>query len=263
NTISFYIDWALVEGEPGVYRADGIFAFEPFFEAAKEAGIYLIARPGPYINAEVSGGGFPGWLQRVKGQLRTDASDYLAATDNYASHIGATIAKAQITNGGPVILFQPENEYSGGYGDVYGGFPNAPYFSAVKKQFLDAGIIVPYINNDAWPQGLFAPGDIVNGTTDGDVDIYGHDNYPLGFDCANPTVWPATSLPTYFHDSHMEQSPSTPYAIPEFQGGAFDPWGGNGFEQCARLLNMEFERVFNKNNYASGVRLLSMYMICE
>ena len=54
---------------------------EPFFEAAKEAGIYLIARPGPYINAEVSGGGFPGWLSRVKGRLRTAAPDYLEATE--------------------------------------------------------------------------------------------------------------------------------------------------------------------------------------
>src|ERR1700712_2441998 len=47
NCVSFYIDWALLEGEPGVFRADGIFAFEPFFEAAQQAGIYLIARPGP------------------------------------------------------------------------------------------------------------------------------------------------------------------------------------------------------------------------
>ena len=57
NTISFYIDWALVEGEPGVYRADGVFALEPFFEAASTVGVFLIARPGPYINAESSGGG--------------------------------------------------------------------------------------------------------------------------------------------------------------------------------------------------------------
>lgn len=57
NTVSFYIDWALIEGEPRVYRADGIFALEPFFEAASATGIYLIARPGPYINGEASGGG--------------------------------------------------------------------------------------------------------------------------------------------------------------------------------------------------------------
>lgn len=47
NTVSFYTHWALLEGEPGVYRADGVFDFETFFKAAAEAGIYLIARPGP------------------------------------------------------------------------------------------------------------------------------------------------------------------------------------------------------------------------
>lgn len=36
-------------------------------------------RPGPYINAEVSGGGYPGWLQRYKAVLRTP--DYLPETD--------------------------------------------------------------------------------------------------------------------------------------------------------------------------------------
>lgn len=85
NCVSFYVDWALVEGKPGEYRADGIFDLEPFFEAAKEAGIYLLARPGPYINAESSGGGFPGWLQRVNGTLRTSAKAYLDATDKYGT----------------------------------------------------------------------------------------------------------------------------------------------------------------------------------
>lgn len=89
------------------------------------------------------------WLQRVEGQLRTRAPDYLAATDNYVAHIGATVAQAQITNGGPVILLQPENEYTGGYGNVTGGFPDPVYFAYVKKQYRDAGIVVPFINNDA------------------------------------------------------------------------------------------------------------------
>jgi len=50
NTVSFYADWALLEGTPGEFRSDGIFNYTAFFAAAKEAGIYLIARPGPYIS---------------------------------------------------------------------------------------------------------------------------------------------------------------------------------------------------------------------
>jgi len=95
--VSFYVDWALLEGKPGNFSAEGVFAFEPFFEAASQAGIYLLAvspqvillkvlytnfqRPGPYINAEVSGGGYPGWLQRIPGRLRTSDESYLRATD--------------------------------------------------------------------------------------------------------------------------------------------------------------------------------------
>ncbi|GLI71901.1 hypothetical protein PoHVEF18_000068 [Penicillium ochrochloron] len=255
NCVSFYVDWALLEGNPGHYFAEGIFDLQPFFDAAKEAGIYLLARPGPYINAEVSGGGFPGWLQRVDGILRTSDEAYLKATDNYASNIAATIAKAQITNGGPIILYQPENEYSGaccGYND----FPDGSYMQYIEDHARDAGIVVPFISNDAWAAGHNAPG-----TGKGAVDIYGHDSYPLGFDCANPSTWPSGNLPTYFHTSHEEQSPSTPYSLVEFQGGAFDPWGGVGFAKCAALLNHEFERVFYKNDFSFGVAFLNLYMI--
>jgi hypothetical protein len=54
-----------LEGERGTYLEEYAFDLQPFFDAAKTAGIYLLARPGPYINAEVSGGGFPGWVGSI------------------------------------------------------------------------------------------------------------------------------------------------------------------------------------------------------
>ncbi|KAI0180576.1 glycoside hydrolase family 35 protein [Hypoxylon sp. FL1284] len=254
NCVSIYIDWALLEGKPGEFVTRGVFDLQPFFDAASKTGIYIIARPGPYINAEVSGGGFPGWLQRVRGTLRTGAPDYLNATTNYMSNVCKVIADAQITNGGPVILLQPENEYTGA--SDYLPFPDGAYMDYVEQQARDAGIVVPFISNDASPQGHNAPG-----TGVGEVDIYGHDGYPLGFDCAHPDVWPDGNLPTTYTSDHEKQSPSTPYSLVEFQGGAFDPWGGWGFEQCTELVNHEFERVFYKNNYASGVTINNLYMI--
>lgn len=53
----------------------------------------------------------------------------------------------------------------------------------------------------------------------------------------------------------------TPYSVVEFQGGSFDPWGGLGFEQCSVLINHEFERVFYKNMFASGVTIFNIYMV--
>lgn len=255
NGVSFYVNWALLEGERGVFRADGIFALEPFFEAASEAGIYLLARPGPYINAEVSGGGFPGWLTRVNGTFRANGSDYLDATDLYMQQVGAIVSKAQITNGGPVILWQPENEYTYPEGDII--FPNDEYFQYVIDQARNASITVPVMNNDAGPIGLFAPG---NDSFTTHVDIYGHDGYPLGFNCQQPYNWTNGSLPTNWHMLHEEQSPSTAYSIVEFQGGSFDPWGGYGFNNCAALTNEQFERIFYKNNWSFRVGIQNLYM---
>ena len=59
---------------------------------------------------------------------------------------------------------------------------------------------------------------------------------------------------------HQKQSPSTPYSIDEFQGGSFDPWGGSGFAKCAVLIGAEFERVFYKQLYSFGVKILNLYM---
>ena len=151
-------------------------------------------------------------------------------------------------------MFQPENEYT--FGEPNVTFPDPGYFKAVEDMFRDNGIVVPFVSNDAYPSGLFAPG---NGT--GSVDIYGHDGYPLGFDCANPYTWPDNSLPTTYLASHLAQSPTTPYTISEFQGGAFDPWGGQGFAKCTALLGPEFERVFYKNNYAAEVTIFNLYMV--
>ncbi|USW56803.1 Putative glycoside hydrolase, family 35, Galactose-binding-like domain superfamily [Septoria linicola] len=257
NGVSVYWDWALLEGKQGDFSAEGIFALEPFFEAAQQAGIFILARPGPYINAEVSGGGFPGWLQRNPGKLRTRDPRFLEATDNYVASMSKIIAKAQITNGGPVVLLQPENEYSQATADTP-EFPDSVYWQYVEDQYRNGGIIVPMISNDAYPHGYFAPGPpaLYNAT----IDIYGHDGYPLGFDCANPYTWPDNALPTYYGDLHRNQSISTPYSVIEFQGGSFDPWGGLGFAQCTKLLGPEFERVFYKNVYSFGVTIFNIYM---
>jgi beta-galactosidase GanA len=190
NTVSFYVDWALVEGKPGTYRADGIFDLQPLFDAASQAGLYLLARPGPYINAESSGGGFPGWLQRVNATLRTVEPGYMDATQvyvcyprlifrtislslsiySYANNTASIIAKNQITNGGPIILYQPENEYT----SFSNGFSFDPqYMQDIMDSARASGVVIPFMNNDAAAEGHDAPGSGV-----GAVDIYGHDSYP-------------------------------------------------------------------------------------
>jgi beta-galactosidase GanA len=195
--VSFYVDWALVEGDQGHIRTEGVFALEEFFDAAQEAGIYLIARPGPYINAETSGGGFPGWLQRLNGRLKRTDPAYLAATTPYIEAIGKIVSKAQITNGGPIILLQVENEYSlcvteTGYTQmnnltitsIESSCLEKEYMAYIEREYRKVGVVVPFIFNDALPLGNFAPG-----TGVGAVDIYGFDNYPLSWATARTSLY--------------------------------------------------------------------------
>ena len=165
----------------------------------------------------------------------------------------AKIKPAQITEGGPIILIQPENEYTQATSAIK-PFPDPVYMQYVEDQIRDAGIVVPLISNDASAKGNNAPGQPAA------VDIYGHDGYPLGFDCANPTTWPDGNLPTNWHQLHEQQSPTTPYSIVEFQSGSFDPWGGPGFDKCGILVGAEFNRVFYKQLYSFGVTILNLYM---
>lgn len=60
----------------------------------------------PYINAETSGGGFPGWGTYAPGLWRTSNTTYVEAYKGYIQTVGSLIAKNQITKGGPVILVQ-------------------------------------------------------------------------------------------------------------------------------------------------------------
>ncbi|KAJ6015375.1 beta-galactosidase [Penicillium herquei] len=273
SAVSFYVDWALVEGEPGHIRPIGVFQLQQFFDAAQEAGIYLIARPGPYINAEVSGGGFPGWLGRLKGQFKRTDPAYLAAITPYIATIGKIMAQAQITNGGPIILLQPENEYTlcvteTGYTQMNNMSINSvdssclekEYMAYVERQYRQAGVVVPFIFNDAYPVGNFAPG---SGT--GAVDIYSFDSYPLGWSTApkNASDWSAMISPLlmYNYTVHLAESPTTPFSISEFQGGAPDSWGGVGVATSAAYIGSEFERVFYKLNYGYRVAIQSLYMI--
>ena len=94
----------------------------------------------------------------------------------------------------------------------------------------------------------------------GAIDLYGSDSYPVGFDCSNPYNWQSSNVPSNEYSYFRAESSTTPPMIPEFQGGSLDRWGGVGFDNCAILTNEEFERVYYKNNFASGLKIVSHYM---
>jgi beta-galactosidase GanA len=80
-------------------------------DEAQKAGIYVIARPGPYINAEVDSGGFPLWLTQKPVKNRSPDPDYIRLGDEWLTQIDKIIARHQLSDGrGSVIAYQIENE---------------------------------------------------------------------------------------------------------------------------------------------------------
>ncbi|KAI0018860.1 glycoside hydrolase superfamily [Xylariomycetidae sp. FL0641] len=258
NAVSFYTYWGLVEGTRGEVRFDGVFALEEFFNAAAEAGIYLIARPGPYINSETSMGGYPGWTARIKAPLRSNDPEFVESTELYAATVGKLIADAQITNGGPVVVLQPENEYDTWPGVNDTDFPlqlNRNYMEHTRQQFKKAGVVVPQMVNDHLYQGNWAPG-----SGEGATELYGVDAYPLRYDCFNPEYWPTYKWPEDWQLLHAQYSPNTPFFVAEFQGGSGTGWAGADQGGCNALVNQEGVRVLWKNNYSFAIKIFNIYM---
>src|SRR5947209_821097 len=115
DAVSIYVDWAYHSPKPGVYDFSGVRDMDKFLDIAQQVGIYVIARPGPYINAEVDAGGFPGWLSTTPGATRSSDPGYLKYSDEWQTQIDRIIARHQLTDGkGSVIEYQVENEYYNG-----------------------------------------------------------------------------------------------------------------------------------------------------
>ena len=116
NTIETYVPWNEHSPFPGAFVADGGLDLGRFLDLVADAGMRAIVRPGPYICAEWDNGGLPAWLftDPTVG-VRSSEPGYLAAVSSYMESVLALVVPRQITRGGPVIMFQIENEY-GAYG---------------------------------------------------------------------------------------------------------------------------------------------------
>lgn len=133
NTITTYIFWNLHEPRKGQFDFTGNLDVAEFVREAKEEGLYVIVRPGPYVCTEWDFGGIPAWLLAEKDmKVRTSDARFVAASDIYMKEVGKRLAPLEIAKGGNIIMIQVENEY-GSFG------ADKDYMNAVKKQIRDAG----------------------------------------------------------------------------------------------------------------------------
>lgn len=142
NTVETYIAWNVHEPKKGVFEFEGRYDLVKFVRTAQELGLYVILRPSPYICAEWEFGGLPAWLLAEDGmRLRACHESFLKHVMEYYDRLFPLITPLQITEGGPVILMQVENEY-GYYGD------DTRYMETMRDMMLERGVTVPLITSD-------------------------------------------------------------------------------------------------------------------
>lgn len=146
NTIALYVMWNYLEEQPGVFdlstdRRD----IAAFIRLCQAEGMWVLLRPGPYVCGEWDLGGLPAYLlsnNPIALRVRT-ASDphYMAAVTRYFNTLAPVIKPLMVTNGGPILMVQIENEY-GHYGS------DATYLAELRQLWINAGIAGPFYTQD-------------------------------------------------------------------------------------------------------------------
>jgi len=215
NAVNVYFFWSYHSARRGEF--DFVTSgkdVQRLLDTAKEVGLYVIARPGPYVNGETNAGGFALWgSDGSMGSLRTSDETYHQAWLPWINEMGSILAKNQITNGGPVILDQIENELQ-----ETTHSPNNTlvlYMEQIERASRDAGIVVPLISNEKGQRSQSWSTDYED--VGGAVDIYGLDSYPGGITCTNPNS--GFNVVRNYYQWFQNYSRTQPEFFPEFEGG--------------------------------------------
>lgn len=255
NAVSLYFFWGYHSHERGQYDFAGVKDIDLLMRMAAEEGLYIIARPGPYVNAEISMGGLPAYMTNYADGLRSARNaEAVAASREWLHAFNGIAAKHQVTNGtGSIVMYQVENEM------LSEDYDRAQFVKQLIDQVTDDNITVPVFHNDFnFGQFRFLPaahGGKGTGSNIG-LDFYAYDSYPMGFTCSNQR---GTISDT--ESQFRSRVKDNPIFISEAQGGAFTPWGASFTpELCDRFIDGNFMRQWGVNNVGSGVTAFNYYM---
>jgi beta-galactosidase len=143
STIAAYIFWNFHETEEGRFDFTSPGRdIASFLRMAQEEGMWVLLRPGPYVCAEWDFGGLPAYLLRTPDiKVRCLDPRYMAAAERYVRALARVVKPLQVTEGGPILMVQIENEY-GSYGN------DRAYLERLRQIWQEAGIRVPFYTAD-------------------------------------------------------------------------------------------------------------------
>ena len=140
--VATYVFWIHHEEIEGKWDWSGSRNLRGFVEAARDVGLRVVVRLGPWCHGEVRNGGLPDWLQ-LRTDLRRRSTDekFLALVRGLYGQVARQLEGLLWKDGGPVIGVQLDNEYRG----------PAEYLVALKKIARDCGLDVPLYTRTGWP----------------------------------------------------------------------------------------------------------------
>ena len=198
NTISTYVFWNLHEPRPGHYDFSGQNDIAEYVRIARQEGLNVILRPGPYVCAEWDLGGYPAWLLADSTMLlRSTQPQFTGPAARWLDRLGRELRPLLASHGGPIIAVQVENEY--------GSFDkDKAYLGWQRDALLHAGF-----------------GSVRLYTADGDYQLR---------DGTLPDLPAVVNFGTGEADSAFARlarfEPGQPLMSGEYWAGWFDQWGG-------------------------------------
>jgi beta-galactosidase len=163
NTVAIYIFWNAHEKEEGKYDfTTGNLDTAKFLHIAREEGMWINLRPGPYCCGEWDFGGIPPYLLRYPDlKLRTlKDKHYTKAVENYFRELAKVVRPNLAENGGPILITQIENEY--------GSYPrhDHDYMVWLRNLWIKNGVKGPFYTADGAGEG-YLKGIVVHGVAVG------------------------------------------------------------------------------------------------
>ena len=297
NAVDVYYPWNYHSAAPGDYDWSGPRDVDRLHDMIQEAGLYLIARPGPYVCAEIDMGGLPAWLLRdpqvfprcrVAGEY-TYSRDFVQATRDWFAQIVPRFASRS-----NLCLVQIENEYT--VPTPLSGLPPDLLDLLVRWFGMET---LGRLASSRWLRRRLMREDrshVRGGRARGQTHAYMRDLYAMvrGLGVSVPVFHNDVSAttgrqmdvdmlaldryPVVRFDRDWRDDRGTfdefrgdeaaldahhrdcPVFYPELQGGWYDGWGGVGYERVRELLGPEAIDGATKAALAERATLWNYYM---
>ena len=142
NTVAVYVFWIHHEEQRGVFDFSGRRDIRQFITLAKEVGLKVLMRVGPWDHGECRNGGHPDWVldRETCGALRSTDPKYLACTAGWYGALAKQLEGLFHKDGGPITLLQVDNETS-----------DWKYLLALRGLAMSLGILPAFFTKTGWP----------------------------------------------------------------------------------------------------------------